>query len=882
MGRRDRWEAAIGRDWGNRTVRVVRVTRVLVAAIAVHCGIAASQQVSSQWSELAELGFRHQTEEQGLPNPIVNAIAEDSNGFIWAGTEGGLARWDGYRFRSYPADTGQSDSLPDSYITTLHTDSLGRFWIGTASGGLALYDSARDQFIAYRAGPHGLSHGYVWSIADDGRGGLWIATDAGLDHLASDLKTFTKATHDPADPHSLPDNHVQVLLRDPDGTIWVGTRTGLARFDGGRTFTPVPASSGAGSEPSVSALFYDKSRRLWIGTDQGVYVIDSGRSAAQAAVADHDQISAIAPGLEGTILAATLHGGILVIDETSHLVRHIHHEQTVPETLLHEQVRALLRDRAGTIWAGTLRGLDRCMNCDSSITTVVGSLARSSAGGAIDIYSVLAAQDDSIWLGLGAGEVDVVDPTRGSIAATKISPSQPVSGTSTDNVYALTEMSGNVYIGAGRGLYVSPSGDRSHRIRPLQLPGAQLGIGVRALVNDGQSVWLGTGGDGIWAFAPVASGWRVTQRIGSAQLSDGRVVDMTRSPAGDLWVGTLNGLNERDSGTGRLKQYPAAARDAPSLSSGFVSSLLFDRRGRLWIGTLGGGIDITSAPADAAGSRLIHLGVKEGLPNANVDKLLLDAKGDVWVSTDNGIAQVDAEGLTVRALSPADGLVITNYWLNSGAVTRSGELLFGGAGGLTVVAPSAARAWRYDPPIVVTELRVGGRRLSIGGFNADHEIAPVTISPHANSLWVEFSALDLTAPERNRYAYQLEGYDSAWVEADSSHRVAAYTNLPPGNYRLRLRGSNRTGVWSTHTLAIPFIVQPAWYQTGWFRTLAVLMLVGAVVLLVRMRTAFLRARRRELERQVVLQTEQLRERERQLEQLVIWINRTGKPPDAAL
>lgn len=875
--------------WGSRQFTARRLRGVVLAAVALHCSGAFCEPLASQWSALAEFGFRHQTQEQGLPNSIVDAIAEDTNGFVWAGTEGGLARWDGYQFRSYLPDPSQAGTLPDSYITTLHADSLGRLWVGTASGGLALYDAGRDQFITYRAGPGGLSHEYVWSIADDGKGGLWIATDAGLDHLAADLKTFTRITHDARDPRSLPDDRVQVLWRDSDGSLWVGTRTGLARFDGTRSFDPVPASLSAGS--SVTALFRDDSRRLWIGTDEGVFVIDGERAVARPggdAVSDHDQISSIAAGPNGGVLAGTLHSGILVIDDTARVVRHIHHEQSAPETLLHEQVRALLRDRAGTIWAGTLRGLDRCMNCESSITTVVGALARSKDAGAIDIYSVLAASDDSIWLGLAAGELNVIDAARHSIVSAALDVSQSASRPVSANVWALAEMSGNVFIGSGRGLSVSSLSDHSHRISPVQLPAVQLGIGVRALISDGQSMWLGTGGDGIWAFSPAGSGWRITQRLESKQLSDGRVVDMTRSAAGDLWVGTLNGLNERQEGSGQIRQYLAAAHDGHSLSSGFVSSLLFDRRGRLWIGTLGAGIDIMNTAANAGAQPLVHLGVKEGLPNANVDKLLLDPTGDVWVSTDNGIAQIDSRTLAVRRLSPVDGLLITNYWLNSGAVTRSGELVFGGAGGLTVVAPSATQAWRYDPPLVVTELRVGGRRVSIGGFSTDHEGAAVTVDPRANSLWVEFSALDLTAPERNRYAYQLEGFDNGWIETDSSHRVAAYTNLPPGHYTLRLRGSNRTGAWGARALAISVIVRPAWYQTDWFRALVVVILLCAVVLLIRARTALLRARHRELERQIVVQTEQLRERERQLEQLHIWISGIGKreegdaaPPDAS-
>jgi diguanylate cyclase (GGDEF)-like protein len=204
-------------------------------------------------------------------------------------------------------------------------------------------------------------------------------------------------------------------------------------------------------------------------------------------------------------------------------------------------------------------------------------------------------------------------------------------------------------------------------------------------------------------------------------------------------------------------------------------------------------------------------------------------------------------------------------------------LAFGGIGGLTLVRPDLLKDNDDRPPVAVTSVVVGGKALPWGRFGKDGPSAPIVIPADANSLAVEFSALDYSAPERNRYASWLEGYDRSWNETDAAHRVAAYTNLPPGRYVLHLRGSNRDGVWMERTLSLLVTVQPHWYQTVWFRGIELLFVFGAVLVLLQTRTSYLRMRQRELELQVASQTAELRERECQFEQMAYFDFLTGLP-----
>jgi diguanylate cyclase (GGDEF)-like protein len=203
--------------------------------------------------------------------------------------------------------------------------------------------------------------------------------------------------------------------------------------------------------------------------------------------------------------------------------------------------------------------------------------------------------------------------------------------------------------------------------------------------------------------------------------------------------------------------------------------------------------------------------------------------------------------------------------------------MFGGLGGLTVVTPSLIVDPDQHPPLVVTDVRVGGKPVWLGDPDPRGSIPPIVLSPDANSLHVEFTLLDYTASANDRFDYRLEGFDREWVENEITPRLAAYTNLPPGHYTLRLRGSDREGVWNSAELALPVIVLPAWYQTLWFRLAALAVVALLVAALVQARTALLRQRQRELERQVAERTAELSLTQAQLRHFAYVDMLTGLP-----
>jgi diguanylate cyclase (GGDEF)-like protein len=846
------------------------LTGLLAAAVPL-AATAAATPGAARWSQHTELSFQHLTQAQGLPNEIAKAVAQDGDGFLWIGTLGGLARWDGYRMRVYAPDPQAEGALPDNVVQVLHRDAAGRLWVGTSAAGLVRHDPDSDRFVRVPVGAGGLAHVSVKSIADDGAGGLWVATDGGLDRV----EAGGTVQRDGA-AGGLPPGPVHVLLRDRAGALWAGTPAGLyRRAAGARAFELVPLAADVAAEPL--ALAEDRAGRLWVGTQRhGVFVLEprEGGGARPVPGLAQLQVNTIVEARDGELWFGTASQGIVAHEPASGLQRHISNRVALPVSLADNTLHHLFRDRAGLVWAATNRGISRHDPRQSAVLTWYGPIVRE--GGREDgrrieaeVSWILPMPDGRVWLATHKRGVDIVDPSGALAGALRPDPARPQSALPQDTVLALERANdGRVLVATKRGLYRASADGR--RVERLAVGARDVQASTWAMKVDGDTVWLGGQHDGLWRL-DLASG-RAEAQPGTAALSDQRITVIAKDGPNALWVGTRNGLNRLDLASGQVERLLPDTTRPRSLPAGFITTLHTDRRGRLWVGTYGGGIAVQAGPR--AAGEFTRVAAAQGLPDDNVNAFVEGGDGAVWVSLDSGFARIDPETLAVRALKRAEGVVLPMYWTGSAARTDEGELLFGGSGGITVVRPTAVPPWTDRPPVVVSELAVGGVRVPPRRHQGE-TAPPVLVSPDANALSVEFAAIDYSAPERNRYAYKLEGYDADWTETDPSRRLAVYTNLPPGDYRLRLRGSNRDGAWNDEALTLPVRVLPAWWQTWWARGLALLLVAAALFAIVQQRTRSLRARQAELERKVRERTAELEALSRQLAQTAITDPLTG-------
>jgi signal transduction histidine kinase/CheY-like chemotaxis protein/ligand-binding sensor domain-containing protein len=840
-----------------------------------------------RWAGLAIPVFQPISTETGVPNnSLPNAIAKDGDGFLWVGTQNGLSRWDGYHFKNYRLDPKLPGSLPENDVLTLHVDRQGRLWLGTLTAGLVRYDRLHDRFIGYANDADGGRTAFVSSIVDDGAGGLWIGTGHGLDHL-DDGGVLRHVRPQASERGGLPEERITSVLRDRDGGLWTGTLHGLyhAGPEGGR-FEPVPVADGG--QPAISKLIQDSAGRVWFGSQEnGAFIVEPNAKVAQplqrkladAAWVQMETITGLIEARPDEIWLGTAGHGIIAVDLDHEDVRRMRHEPLVPTSLPDDKVWVLARDEDGLVWAGTETGISWHDPAESAISTVFDPAPGDAGSTLADAITILSMPDGRLWAG-GLG-IDAVDPLTGKIDRFRHDPARPETSLPTAMLLRMTQApSGDVYLGGRSGLFhADPS---LARVAPIERPEHGTYHEVRSVLVDGDRLWVGhfDGLDGLELVDGHPDGRRFWHE-GAERLSDPEVNILQKGPNGTLWIGTSHGLDLLDPTNSALERIEPDPGDPAALAAGDIVSLLTDRQGRLWVGSSTAGISILDGRTADGKAHFRRLGLAQGLPNEDIDALMLDRAGRIWASTDDGLAVIDPETLKIRALRRAEGVVVKSFWTGAAAANAAGELVFAGTGGLTVVRPELFRERSYQAPVVVTSIRVGGMAIPEGMFNGTGTAEPLDLPSGGNSLAVEFSSLDYTAPERNRYAYRLDGFDPDWVEVDPLHRLAAYTNLAPGSYTLYLRGSNRDGVWTEQSLALPIRVIPAWYETLWFRGLKGLAALILVWALIQTRTIYLRQRQRELEQLVTQRTEALSDQTKRLEAQAVELTQAKIAAEAA-
>ncbi|MRX10334.1 response regulator, partial [Pseudoduganella sp. FT25W] len=616
-------------------------------------------------------------------------------------------------------------------------------------------------------------------------------------------------------------------LAERDGALWIGANAGLTRRDAGGQLISMPFANGA--PDAVLSLAASGAGAVVFGTlKSGVGAAQAGDSARLLALdqvpdAGNAMVLSIAETVPGLWWAATYGGGVIEFDIGGHS-RRIVHRPAQAISLGHDRTAAVWRDRSGLVWVANERGVDIHNPANRGVDTILDGADLPE----ISAFAFMTDSDGRLWVGLGDQGIDLVDADGSRHAGLRPNPAQPDSALPNRLVLGMVEAEpGEAWIGTGLGLYHTSG--RGSQVRRVPLPLGDPYPRIGSLVRTGQVLWLGLPSGLMRYDLRQRSAQLYTEGPpGSGGLSDNRVPAMQVAADGALWLGTRKGLNRFDPATGRAEQILSGAHRDTSLPVSLIGTLALDRQGRLWAGTISDGIAILDGRNADGTPRFRRLSTADGLPSNKIAALRADHAGRMWVSTADGIAAIDTDSLRVQRLDRAAGLVFQPYIVNASGRTAAGDIVFGTSGGYVVVQPTPPQPWRYQPPLVISSVRRDHQAvpaaplLAVGGA-----ARALAIPPGARKVEIEIAALDYSASQRNRYAFRLDGYDQDWVEADANHRAATYANVPPGHYRLHMRGSNRDGAWSPHELSMELHFLPAWYQTWWARLGAVLAVLAA-------------------------------------------------------
>lgn len=811
--------------------------------------------------------FFHLTTADGLSHDIVYAIAQDAQGFIWFGTQDGLDRYDGYAFAVFRHLRSDSHALAHNTVQALLVDSVGSLWAGTV-GGLDRYDPLARDFVHY---PEiGES---VTALCEGRDGTLWVGTaGAGLWRYDRPAGRFVPADFD------LPDGHILALYQDRDGTLWVGTEYGglLAwPLDGvPRVYHHDPANAHSLPHDRVTAIAQDHDGTLWIGSGAPHEADVGGLATLEPDPArpfhrqelEHNHITAILEDRAGTLWVGT-ENGLAVLDRVAGTFTTYHHDPLDPYSLANDRIYGLYEDRAGILWIATDGGLSRYVPEKNRFPLYRHDPLNPNSLGAARVGAVLITTKDTkgnkgflhpwsplcpswlqpswLWVGLHAGGLDRIEP-NGTVTHYRHDPGDPHS-LSHDHVTALCQdRAGNLWVGTSAGLdrLDTASGRFTHYLHDPADPHS-LGPGaVKVIVEDrAGALWIGTEEPGTLSRLDPAAGTFTVYRHDPAD-PDGLpntygIRAILEDRAGLLWLGTYSGLLRLDREHGTFTQYRHDPEDPNSLSNDFVWSLYEAPDGTFWVGTQGG-----LNRLDAATGKFTVYTIEDGLPNDGIAAILGDETGHLWLATmGGGLSRFDPHAETFRNYDTSDGLQGMHFIPGAAYRSPDGELFFGGSEGLNRFYPADIRENPHVPPLVLTAFRKFDRVVDLNLS----DIREIILSYQDNFFSFEFAALDYADPAKNRYAYLLEGFDRDWVYC-GPRNYAAYTNVPPGTYTFRVRGSNNDGVWNEEGLAVRVIITPPFWATWWFRTLLALAVLGVASAIAGARLRYVATLRRSEER----------------------------------
>ena len=813
--------------------------------------------------DMGERYFQTVGDEESIPLGIITVLAQDQQGFLWIGTQKGLIRYDGYRFRRYQFNKNNPNSIGGDFISALWPTSDGKLWVGTRHDGLSVLDPYVDKFTRFQHTPGNsasLADNYISAIVSDSSGTLWIGTHRGLDRLDPKTNQITHHQHSVSNPKGIHNNHINALLVDGSQNIWIGTEDGLSLYNQSdnhfekKYSNPSNLNSFAGQ--SISKLLTANDGKIWIGTnDSGAAWIDKDdtlyRIKADPANPDklsHSVIVDIAQPDDTEIWLATYGGGINVLDaSTAQIKERIVHDISIASSINLDNIGALLVDRSGLLWIGTWgNGLNSYNPENDAFRTLRHSPGKPDSLSNPDVLSVLELSNGQIWIGTRGKGIDIFQPGIGLVGHHSPDITDPQS-LHDGSVSALYESStGEIWVGTRQaGLYRYQPEDNNF-IHYEKKNGLSSNVIKRLLEDKDGDMWVGTD-KGLDHFTLRTEKFKPVSIEHSQQLVIySQLNALAKLDDGTLYAGASNGLYRIKPGESFLTKAQSDPASKSGLSHNTVVGLFVDETQTLWVSTSRGLDRLVKWNNNVIEFESINqqLGYPDQAFWAN---LMQDQQGLIW----DGKSIINLTNSQRRELTKADGVDIGVNWYSAYSKTLSGTLLYAGTKGLLMIKPEKFKEWQYQPPLVVTQLTINGEKSSPGNSKK------LNLAANTKSFGVEFSSLDFSAPEKNRYAYQLHGYDPKPIEINAENRIANYTNLDPGNYLLTIKGTNRLGNWSDQTINLSISIAPGWYQTIIFKSLTLTILAGLLYLLYFSRIRQLNQHKDALKVQVNLRTDEL-------------------------
>lgn len=829
--------------------------------------------------------FEHYTPVDGLSQATVRLTYQDTKGYIWFGTNDGLNRFDGTNFKVYQNIPEDETSISGNNIRAIYEEDDQGIWIGTLEG-LNFLDLKTDRFKRYLAqegDTRSIMHNEVKDIIGDQNGDMWIGTGNGM--LSKYNKALDQFEHFIEPNRSEPND----LMLASDGRIWISYEDlRLVVFDPQlRQFTTV--LNHFKQEPLC--LLEDEENRIWIGTDgDGLVIYDPNKQDFLTFLPNRENPKSISSNtiwdillLKGKqeLLLAT-DGGINRVTLPGKTIEKLEftNYRYVPRnafSIASDFIISVYEDRQGIIWAGTSEsGVDKWdrniqkFEHYNSQAGHIGSLSNNT------VWGIWEDAAEKIWIGTSNG-LNVLDRKKNEVKAYFHKENNPNSISHNRIWCFLPESDQKVWLGTSGGLNLMTIQKNgvptfsSFQHDPRKINSISANSVLCLYLDDQNNFWVGTN-DGLNRFNRQSGTF---QRIyhnpeQPGSISSDYIRTIFQDSKGRLWIGTANGLNRYNYDQDNFEVLLHDENHASSLSHNYIRVIFEDRQGQLWIGTSNGlnKVHFDQGTDNVAGLQFQHFFEKDGLPNNVIYAIEEDEEGLLWMSTNNGLSQLYSKTEQFTNYQYRDGLQSKEFNQQASYKNDKGELFFGGINGFNIFKPSDLNINTVVPTVVFTDFKINYHDVEIGTegpLKMDiNWSTKVELGPDDRTFYIGFSALNFTRPEENQYAFKLEPFEENWNEV-AQQNFALYTNIPPGDYTFQVKAANNDGIWNETGKSVKIHIQPAFWQTLWFKLIILFSLVTLVWGIYKMRVQNLVKNQHLLEEKVKERTSKIREQKERLE-----------------
>lgn len=816
-----------------------------------------------------QLVFTNYSINEGLSQSVVNCVFQDSKGYIWMGTQNGLNRFDGEKFEIYRFDQSDYSSISNNWIYAISEDSEGDLWIGT-KGGLHKYQRAEDNFVRinYQTGftPDVSQHIYDNICLSNGNIlintppliSVYIPETGDLVHFQSEMEYDGSVT----------DTNIPVL-EDSEGNVWVGSTKGLSYFSfSSKEFIAYKFRNSAGTEVSevdVASLYMDKKDRLWVGTTIGLFQFNESLGIFEEAVFPLSKgenwslknicVQVILEDWSDNLILGTEGNGMFVLSQNETAFFSIHNYTTENSAIESNIVQDLLIDKSNNLWIGTLWGTTKVDLKKNNFKLYRNSNSPNSLNLLGNVIAGMYRNDDGIlWVGNWGQGLNLVNLETNEVEhfSSQMTGKHYIPN---DFVHEIVkDAKGNIWVGTRDGIFIydKPNNrfiDWTKFFGNSDLPTFKNTRIYQIIQDRSQDYWIATS-NGLYRVSLENSSVEVFKNGLAAehQLSANLVYSVLEDADGMIWIATISGLDLYNPATKTLKHLNKLENE---LSSDFIVSLCEDSQGRIWIGT-----NSYLNVYDKRDSSITYYSEKDGLPSNYIYEIVVDENQDLWFATGVGLSRFDEKTNSFQAFTLEDGLQSLEFNLRASATSPDGQLFFGGMNGFNSFYPDSIRRNPYVPNVVFTKLleTENGMTYEIN----PNRLQEVVLSHKVSAFTIGFAALEFTNPEKNNYAYKMEGVSDEWIDI-GNRKFVPFFALPPGEYIFHVRGTNNDGIWSNNNASMKIIVLPPWWRSNYANLVYLVLLVVGVL-------GFIKLREQKLQRDNMLLEEKVLERTNKIEE----------------